>query len=178
MRTRLLTALGLGALLLTACTSGPVPAPPTSSATTSPSSPAASTTAAPTADAQAEAEEAHRALQSTLTESLGSTSALLDERKACPVTDDLACMVEVTTRIADQARADIPRLEEAAAAGGAPCLQEVARLQVQVLQLYVEQERLFATGSGPETYPLDEITLANDGVAPLQDQQTAALDTC
>jgi len=177
VRTRLLTALGLGALLLTACTTGddPAPSPATSSPTTSTTS---EPTADATADAQAEADAAHSALQASLSESLGSTVALLEERQACPASDDLTCMIEVTTRIADQARADVPRLEAAAAAGGAPCLQEVARLQVQVLQLYVEQERLFATGSGPDTYPLNEITLANDGVAPLQAQQTAALETC
>ena len=79
--------------------------------------------------------------------------------------------------MADLARTDIPRLEAAIAAGGVPCLQEVARLQIQILGQYVEQERLFAEGA-PDGDPLDEISAANDAVAPLQDQQDAALDTC
>ncbi len=184
MRTPLLTTLGLGALLLTACASGgdPAPAPTTSSATSATTSATTEATTDATADASADAQaasdEAHRALQASLSDSFSATVALLEERKVCPVTEDLACMIATTTKIADQARTDIPKLEAAAAAGGAPCLQEVARLQVEVLGLYVEQERLFATGSGPGTYPLNEITLANDAVAPLQAEQEAALATC
>ncbi len=175
MRTRLLTALGLGALLLTACS--PEPGPVADPTTADPTTPATSEPSTdPSAEAQAEA--AHEALQTTLSANLRATGALLDERQACPPGDDLTCMIAVTTKVADLARTDGPALEAAAAAGGAPCLQEVARLQVQVLDQYVEQERLFATGTGNDTYPLEEIEAANDAVAPLQDQQSAALETC
>ena len=116
-------------------------------------------------------------LQDTLSKNLGDTAALLDERSACPTGTDLTCLTEVTTKVADLARTDIPRLEAAIAAGGVPCLQEVARLQIQVLELYVEQDRLFTEGA-PDGDPLDEIAAANDAVAPLQDQQDAALGTC
>ncbi len=117
------------------------------------------------------------ALQDTLSKNLGDTATLLDERSACPTGTDLTCLTEVTTKVADLARTDIPRLEAAIAAGGVPCLQEVARLQIQVLALYVEQDRLFTEGS-PDGDPLDEIAAANNAVAPLQDQQDAALGTC
>lgn len=178
MRTRLLTALGLGALLLTACSPDPAPVPdPT---TAGPTTPATSepTTTAPTSDPQAESDAAHEALQKALSTNLGATATLLDERQACPPGEDLTCMIEVTSRIAALAGTHGPALEAAAAAGGAPCLQEVARLQVQVLDLYAEQARLFATGTDTASYPLAEIDAANDAVLPIQDQQEAALETC
>jgi hypothetical protein len=180
VRTRLLTALGLTVLLAAGCTAGgddPAPEPTSATSSAEPSATTPTETVDEQAEAQAEAEAAHEALQAALSDNLGATAALLDERKVCPATEDLACMIEVTSRIAAQAETDIPRMEAAAAAGGAPCLQEVARLQVQVMGLYVEQDRLFATGA-PGAYPLDAITAANNGVKPLQDAQEAALDGC
>ncbi|GAB4063250.1 hypothetical protein GCM10028777_05790 [Angustibacter speluncae] len=178
MRTRLLTALGLGALLLTACS--PEPGPVADPTTAGPTTPATSepTTSEPTADPQAESDAAHAALQAALKAAFDATQAALDERQACPPGDDLTCMIAATSTAADVARTHGPLLEAAAAEGGAPCLQEVARLQVQVLNQYVEQERLFATGTSNETYPLAEIDAANDAVLPIQAQQEAALETC
>lgn len=177
MRTRLLTALGLGALLLTACTPDPGPVPyPTTSEPTTPATGEPSTD--PTADPSAEARAAHEALQAALEGAFDATQAALDERQACPPGDDLTCFIAATTTAADAARTHGPLLEAAAAEGGAPCLQEVARLQVQVMDQYVEQERLFATGTSNETYPLAEIDAANDAVLPIQAQQEAALETC
>jgi hypothetical protein len=179
VRTRLLTAtLGLTALLAAGCTAGgddPAPEPEPTTATSS-AAPEPSTDAS--AEAQAASDAAHEALQAALGESFDATQAALAERSACPPGEDLTCFIAATSTAADAARTHGPLLEAAAAAGGAPCLQEVARLQVQVMQQYVEQERLFATGTSNETYPLAEIDAANDAVLPLQDQQEAALETC
>ncbi len=172
MRARqILVTAALVAALASGCSGGDEPADPTpTTATSTTTSATASATPSPTEDPGV-------ALQETLSANLGATAALLDERVACPSSTDLTCLTEVTSRVAELARTDIPRLEAAIAAGGVPCLQEVARLQVQVLELYVEQDRLFTEGA-PDGDPLDEITAANDAVVPLQDQQDAALGTC
>ncbi len=166
-RTTVLVTSALVAALASGCGGGDEPADPTPSSTTSTTT-TATATATPT---QTATEDPAVALQDMLSKNLGDTAALLDERSACPTGEDLTCLTEVTTKVADLARTDIPRLEAAIAAGGVPCLQEVARLQVQVLELYVEQDRLFTEGA-PDGDPLDEIAAANDAVAPLRTSRT------